>query len=54
MVDTLADVQESLARIAMSGKSGPAFSLLNRFKGFIDRGVAEQQDTFSSVRSYTA
>ena len=54
MVDALADVQESLARIAASGKSGPAFSLLDRLKGFIDRGVAEQQDTFSRVRGYTA
>jgi len=54
MVDALADVQESLARIAVSGKSGPAFSLLDRLKGFIDRGVAEQQDTFARVRSYTA
>jgi len=54
MVDALADVQESLARIAESGKSGPAFSLLDRLKGFIDRGVAEQQDTFSRVRVYTA
>ena len=53
MVDALADVQESLARIAASGKSGPAFSLLDRLKGFIDRGVAEQQDTFSRVRGYT-
>ena len=53
MVDALADVQESLARIGASGKSGPAFSLLDRLKGFIDRGVAEQQDTFSRVRGYT-
>ena len=45
MVDALADVQESLSRIAVSGKSGPAFSLLDRLKGFIDRGVAEQQET---------
>jgi hypothetical protein len=54
MVDALADVQESLARIAASGEVGPAFSLLDRLKGFIDRGVAEQQDTFSRVRAYTA
>ncbi len=54
MVDALADVQDSLGRIAASGKSGPALSLLNRLKGFIDRGVAEQQDTFSRVRTYTA
>ena len=53
MVDALADVQESLARIAASGKSGPAFSLLDRLKGFIDRGVAGQQETFSRVRGYT-
>ncbi len=54
MVDALVDVQESLARIAASGKSWPALSLLDRLKGFIDRGVAEQQDTFSRVRAYTA
>jgi hypothetical protein len=54
MVDALADVQESLARIAASGKSGLSFSLLDRLKGFIDRGVAEQQETFSRVRGYTA
>lgn len=54
MVDALADVQDSLSRIAVSGKSGPAFSLLDRLKGFIDRGVSEQQDTFASVRVYTA
>ena len=53
MVDAFGDVQESLARIAVAGKSGPAFSLLDRLKGFIDRGVAEQQDTFSRVRGYT-
>lgn len=53
MVDALTDVQESLGRIAASGKSGPAFSLLDRLKGFIDRGVAEHQETFSRVRSYT-
>ena len=54
MVDALADVQDSLARIAASGKSSGAFSLLDRLKGFIDRGVAEQQETFSRVRGYTA
>ena len=54
MVDAFGDVQESLARIAVAGKSGPAFSLLDRLKGFIDRGVAEQQDTFSRVRGYPA
>lgn len=53
MVEALADVQESLARIAAAGKSGPAFSLLDRLQGFLDRGVAEQQDTFSRVRGYT-
>ena len=53
MVDALADVQESLGRIAASGESGPAFLLLDRLKGFIDRGVAEQQDTFTRVRAYT-
>jgi hypothetical protein len=54
MVDALADVQQSLDRIASSGKVGPAFSLLDRLKGFIDRGVADQQDAFLRVRSYTA
>jgi hypothetical protein len=54
MVDALADVQQSLDRIASSGKVGPAFSLLDRLKGFIDRGVADQQGAFSCVRSYTA
>ena len=54
MVDALADVQQSLDRIASSGKVGPAFSLLGRLKGFIDRGVADQQAAFSCVRSYTA
>ena len=54
MVDAMADVQDSLARIAASGKSSGAFSLLDRLKGFIDRGVAEQQETFSRVRGYTA
>jgi hypothetical protein len=53
MVDALAEVQESLDRIALSGKEGPAFSLLGRLNGFIDRGVAEQQDAFSRVRAYT-
>jgi len=54
IVDALGDVHESLARILASGKCGPAFSLLDRLKGFIDRGVAEQEDTFSRVRGYTA
>ena len=54
MVDALADVQQSLERISSSGKVGPAFLLLDRLKGFIDRGVADQQDAFSRVRSYTA
>lgn len=54
MVDALADVQESLERIASSGEVGSAFSLLTRLKGFIDRGVAEQKSAFSRVRAYTA
>ena len=54
MVDALADVQESLDRIAACGPQGPAFSLLNRLKGFIDRGIADQQEAFSRVRAYTA
>ena len=54
MVDALSDVQQSLDRIASSGKVGPAFSLLNRLQGFIDRGVTDQQDAFSRVLAYTA
>ena len=50
----LADVQQSLERIALSGKQGPAFTLLDRLKGYIDRGVADQQDAFTRVRAYTA
>ena len=38
----------------MSGKSGPAFLLLDRLRSFSDRGVAEQQDTCSRVRGDTA
>jgi hypothetical protein len=53
MVDALADVQQSLERIASSGQTGPAFALLHRLQGFVDRGVAGQQDTFSRVRAYT-
>jgi len=54
MVEALADVQQSLERIASSGKKGPAFELLDRLKGFIDRGVADQQEAFTRVRAYTA
>lgn len=54
MVEALADVQQSLERIASSGKQGPAFGLLDRLKGFIDRGVAEQKEAFTRVRAYTA
>lgn len=53
MLEALGDVQESLGRVASSGKSGPAFNLLGRLKGFIDRGVADQQDSFTRVREYT-
>jgi len=53
MLDALADVQQSLERIASSEKVGPAFTLLHRLHGFIDRGVADQQQTFALVRKYT-
>jgi len=53
MLEALADVQESLDRVASSGKVGPAFDLLERLKGFIDRGVADQQEAFTCVRQYT-
>ncbi len=53
MLDALGDVRESLARIASSARTGPEFALLNRLQGFIDRGVAGQQEAFTRVRSYT-
>ena len=53
MLEALGDVQESLDRVASSGKAGPAFDLLKRLKGFIDRGVADQQESFTRVREYT-
>ncbi|HUS37852.1 MAG TPA: hypothetical protein VMX74_00285 [Pirellulales bacterium] len=53
MLEALWDVQESLDRVASSGKVGPAFDLLKRLKGFIDRGVADQQESFTRVREYT-
>jgi hypothetical protein len=53
MLEALSDVQESLDRVASSGKVAPAFGLLKRLKGFIDRGVADQQESFTRVREYT-
>lgn len=53
MLEALGDVRESLDRVASSGKVGPAFDLLKRLKGFIDRGVADQQESFTRVREYT-
>jgi len=53
MLEALRDVQESLDRVVSSGKVGPAFDLLKRLKGFIDRGVADQQESFTRVREYT-
>jgi len=53
MLEALSDVQESLDRVASSGKVGPAFHLLQRLKGFLDRGVADQQESFTRVREYT-
>lgn len=53
MLEALCDVQKSLDRIASSEKVGPAFDLLKRLKGFIDRGIAEQQASFACVREYT-
>jgi len=52
MLEALGDVQESLTRVASSGKGGPARGLLARLKGFIDRGVADQRDSFRRVRRY--
>jgi len=53
MLEALGDVQKSLSRVASSGKVGPAIDLLARLKGFIDRGVANQQIPFTRVRQYT-
>ena len=53
MLDALADVQQSLERIASSTKVGPAFTLLHRLHGFINRGVASQRQAFAQVRKYT-
>lgn len=53
MLEALDDVQESLERIASSGKLDPAIELLKRLQGFIDRGMADQQESFSRIRQYT-
>jgi hypothetical protein len=53
MLEALGDVQNSLRRIASSGKVGPAIDLLARLKRFIDRGVADQRESFLRVRQYT-
>ena len=53
MLEALGDVNASLRRIASSGKVGPALDLLARLKGFIDRGVADQRESFKLVRQYT-
>ncbi len=53
MLEALGDVQRSLRRVASSGKVGPALDLLGRLKGFIDRGVADQQESFTQVQQYT-
>lgn len=53
MVNALADVQASLDRVVSSGKRGEPFRLLERLKGFIDRGVATQEEAFARVRQYT-
>ena len=53
MLEALGDVQKSLSRVASSGKPGPAFDLLARLRGFIDRGVADERKSFTRVREYT-
>ena len=40
-------------RVASRGEVGSAFDLLQRLKGFIDRGVADQQEAFACVWQYT-
>lgn len=54
MLEALGEVRASLDRVCSSGKVGPAFDLLKRLKGFIDRGMADQEDAFTRVREYTA
>jgi hypothetical protein len=53
MRSALADVQQSLERVALTKKVGPGFALLHRLQGFINRGVADQQQAFARVRQYT-
>lgn len=53
MLEALGDVQESLEHIASSGRLDPAIELLQRLQGFIDRGRADQQESFSRVQQYT-
>lgn len=53
MLEALGDVQKSLGRIASSGKVGPEIDLLARLRGFIDRGVADQRESFTRVRQCT-
>jgi hypothetical protein len=49
MFEALGDVQGSLRRVASSGNVGPALELLARLMAFIDRGVANQQESFILV-----
>ena len=53
MLEALRDVQASLTRVASSRKRGPALDLLARLKGFIDRDVADQRESFRRVQQYT-
>ena len=53
MLEALGDVQKSLRRVVSSRKAGPAFDLLARLRGFIDRGVADQRKSFIRVKEYT-
>ena len=53
MLAALGDVQASLGRITSSGKVDPAIDLLARLKGFIDRGVAGQRESFMRIRQYS-
>ncbi len=53
MLEALGDVQASLRRVASSGKVDPAIDLLARLKGFIDRGIADQRESFICVRQYS-
>ena len=53
MLDALNEVNRSLNRLKKPDYSSHACDLLARLSGCIEKGVADQQETFERVRSYT-